>query len=320
MLAIVAYSLLALLILIIILFGAFTWFVLKTHFGNIERGLEAKPLFLADAGEPVADAVSLELRTADGRNVAGSYLNHTGGVRRGVILFFHEYGATRWMADPYVGYLRPLGFDVLTIDFCGSGESPAVKGYESFQWPTQHELSDAKAALAYVKSRDDLTNVPIGVFGVSKGGGVAIALAAEDAAIRGIVTDGAFPVHRMIIHFSMQFIEIFSTSQWIYRYLPRWYYAMVVELAIKRIERKKHVHYLSIERAMKVISGRPILMINGQKDNYIKSDLIAELLAGISEPKELWIVPKAKHNRCLEREGENYRKKVSEFFLNAFPA
>ena len=319
MLAIVAYVVLGLIALLIVLFGAFTWYVLAYHFRHIERGLETKPLFMAESLEPHPDAVSLALKTEDGRKVAGSYLPHTGSSRRGIVLFLHEYGATRWMADPYVGYLRPQGFDVVTIDFCSSGESDPIKGYESLQWPTEYELADARTALAYLKTRPELKDVPVAVFGVSKGGGVAITLAAEDPAVKAIVTDGAFPVHRMIIHYSMQFIEIFSTSQWIYRYLPRWYYGMVVGMALRRIERKKHVRYLSIERSMKRISGRPLLMINGQKDNYIKSELIQELMTLVGEPKELWIVPKAKHNRCLEREGENYRRKVGEFLTRAFP-
>ena len=173
--------------------------------------------------------------------------------------------------------------------------------------------------MAYLKNHPELSGVPVAVFGVSKGGGVAIALAAEESTLKAVVTDGAFPVHSMVIHYSMQFIEIFSNSRWIYRYLPRWYYGMVLRLALRVIEHRKHVRYLSIERAMRHISGRPLLMINGQKDNYIKSELIQELISQVREPKELWIVPKAKHNRCLEREGDNYRRKVSEFMLRALP-
>ena len=87
MLAIAVYLILAAIVTLLILFGAFTWYVFYYHFSHIERGLEAKPLFFADSGEPLPDALPLSLRTKDGRKIVGSYLPHTGSSRRGIILF-----------------------------------------------------------------------------------------------------------------------------------------------------------------------------------------------------------------------------------------
>ncbi len=47
-------------------------------------------------------------------------------------------------------------------------------------------------------------------------------------------------------------------------------------------------------------------MIHGEKDAYIGPDIARALFAEAREPKELWIVPKAKHNRCREVAPDEY--------------
>jgi hypothetical protein len=60
-------------------------------------------------------------------------------------------------------------------------------------------------------------------------------------------------------------------------------------------------------------------MIHGEKDSYIGPDIARALLAVAGEPKELWIVSKAKHNRCREVAGEAYSDRVAGFFLANAP-
>ena len=49
-------------------------------------------------------------------------------------------------------------------------------------------------------------------------------------------------------------------------------------------------------------------MIHGDKDAYIGPEIARRLFAEAGEPKESWIVPGAKHNRCREVEPEAYRR------------
>ena len=48
------------------------------------------------------------------------------------------------------------------------------------------------------------------------------------------------------------------------------------------------------------LAPRPWLMIHGEKDAYISPTIARELFVRAGEPKELWIVPNAKHNRCRD--------------------
>ncbi len=295
----------------------FYLYCVATYSAVIDRIFAEKPMLFADRGTPISGAQSISFETSDGRRIEGSLLSCKRSTPLATILFLHEYGSDRWMAGPYAGYLLDAGYDLLTIDFCSSGESEAISGYEPLQWPTEFELEDARSAVRYLRE-NCRTPDRLGVFGISKGGGVALCLAPEEPAVKAIVTDGAFPVHDMVVYYSMKWIEIYSTSRFIYSYLPRWFYSGIVLFALHRVERRKNVRYLSVEAAVKRRSKGSLLMIHGKNDNYIKQEVVERLFESARGDKELWIVPKAKHNRCLEREGKNYHLRVVNFLTKAF--
>jgi hypothetical protein len=54
-------------------------------------------------------------------------------------------------------------------------------------------------------------------------------------------------------------------------------------------------------------------MIHGQRDTYISPEVVEELFERGNGPKELWLVPDAKHNRCREREPEAYAGRLLDF-------
>ena len=58
----------------------------------------------------------------------------------------------------------------------------------------------------------------------------------------------------------------------------------------------------------------PLLMIHGEYDNYIKPPMARALFDKARAPKEFWLVPGAKHNQALQVAGEEYRRRVLDFF------
>ncbi|MBY0588877.1 alpha/beta fold hydrolase [bacterium] len=314
--AAIGWALIGLAVTIVVVGVAFYLYCLTTYAGVIDRIFAEKPMLFADQSNPIARAQGVTLHTDDGRRIEGSYIESHRAEPAGTVLFLHEYGSDRWMAGPYAGYLLDTGFDLMSIDFCSCGQSQAIPGYESLQWPTDYELQDARAAIRFLKE-GARTPDRIGVFGISKGGGVAICLAAEEPAIRAVVTDGAFPVHDMVVHYAMKWVEIFSQSRFIYTYLPRWFYSSIVRHALRKVEKRRRVNYLPIETAVRKRADLAWLLIHGKNDNYIKEEVVQRIFASARGPKELWIVPKAKHNRCLKREGKNYEARVSQFLTSA---
>ena len=60
-------------------------------------------------------------------------------------------------------------------------------------------------------------------------------------------------------------------------------------------------------------------MIHGEKDAYIGTGIAKALFERAGDPKELWIVPKAKHNRCREMQPEAYAERVAAFYRTFAP-
>ena len=62
------------------------------------------------------------------------------------------------------------------------------------------------------------------------------------------------------------------------------------------------------------ISPRPILLIHGRYDNLVPAAQAKLLYKRAGEPKELWLVPGAKHNKCAEVGGFEYKQRLADFF------
>jgi hypothetical protein len=99
-----------------------------------------------------------------------------------------------------------------------------------------------------------------------------------------------------------------------YRFLPTWIYIFVGWAARVRSQKRLSCRYPSIERAVSRLAPRPWLMIHGAKDTYIGPEIARRLFARAGDPKEFWLVPLAKHNRCREVQPEAYAERIRLFF------
>jgi fermentation-respiration switch protein FrsA (DUF1100 family) len=308
----IAGSILALVALIPQLFSVYVFLRYGHH---ISRVFEEKPLFLPSVRLEHPDAEAVELTTSDGRTLKASFIPRSDGPARGIILFCHEFLADRWLCDEYLDPIRKDGFGIFTFDFNGHGESPKIEGYKNLQWVTSHEVRDVETALAWLKSRPDLAPNGCGLFGTSKGGGAGLMAAAKDPFVKALITDGAFPTRGMMTHFIIRWVGIYVGNRDTGERYPRFLWSKVCGDALRIFRWRHRVWYSTIEWAVKRWRG-PLLMIHGAKDNYIPATVIERLFAtSRAEPRELWLVPKAKHNKCLEKGGAEYRERVRRFFL-----
>ncbi len=65
---------------------------------------------------------------------------------------------------------------------------------------------------------------------------------------------------------------------------------------------------------MPLLAPRALLMIHGGADNYIKPVMARTLFDRAGQPKEFWLVEKAKHNQAMQVADGEYRRRVLEFF------
>ena len=285
----------------------------------IGRVFEEKPLFLPLRLDPAPGGEEVRFRTKDGLELHGSYFQAKTTSRVGVLVFCHEYLSNRWSFQPYTDSLRALGYDIFTFDFRNHGASASDPAYAPLQWVTTHEVRDLQAALAYLRSRPDHDPAGFGLFGVSRGGCTALLVAAKDPGVWGVLTDGAFPTRGTMLAYILRWAEIYVSNPFFYKYMPSALFRFVAWAGRVRSERRLHCRFPDVERAVARLSPRPWLMIHGQKDAYISPEIARGLFAEAREPKEIWIVPKAKHNRCREVAPDEYAGRVVGFLRRFAP-
>ncbi|HKB38126.1 MAG TPA: alpha/beta fold hydrolase [Gemmataceae bacterium] len=277
------------------------------------RIFQEKPLFVIPAGQPVSEAEDLSFTTADRLNLKGCYLK-TRRPRKGVILFGVEFGSNRWSCVQYCQHLVDAGFDVFAFELRNQGESDHLAGYEPLQWVTDYEVEDMRAALRYLKARPDADPRGIGLFGISKGAGAGLLAAARDPFVRCFVTDGVFATYTVVVPYMRYWFKIYNSRYTIQGLLPSWYYGRVGLVGLHRIEKVRKCHFPHLERAIRRLAGRPLLMIHGEADTYIKPEMARALFEQAREPKEFWLVEGAKHNQAQQVAGAEYERRVREFF------
>lgn len=277
------------------------------------RIFQEKPLFVIPRGQPLADAEEVRFPTSDGLTLFGCYLRTT-QPRRGVILFGLEFGSNCWACHSYCEHLIEKGFDVFAFESRNQGQSDALPGYEPLQWVTTYEVRDVEAALAYLKGRPDADPRGIGFFGISKGGGAGLIAAARDPYILCCVTDGAFATYTTLVPYMRQWFRIYNKHYAIQGLIPLWFYGLIGLVGIRKTECERRCKFPHLEPFLPALAPRPLLMIHGQADTYIKADMTSRLFEIAREPKEIWLVENAKHNQALQVAGEEYRQRVLRFF------
>lgn len=271
------------------------------------------PMLLPDDSPTTDDGEDVDVVTADGLTLRGTYLRATCPTRLGVIAFCHELRGNRWSAVRYLEPLRDAGYDVFTFDFRNHGDSDKVKGYQPLPWLIHDELDDVRAVIDYLTARPDADPNGIGLLGVSKGGTAALCAAAGDPRVRAIVTDGAFPTEGMQVHFTRRYMSIYVGEGWWLSRFPELPLVLLSKWGRALVGRRVGCSYVHVESFARRVK-QPVLMIHGEKDSMIPLSVGARLRGYLAGTTKMWVVPRAKHNTALGVANEEYHLRLTRFF------
>jgi alpha-beta hydrolase superfamily lysophospholipase len=288
-------------------------YIFRTYMPYLYRIFQEKPLFIVPHGQPVPAAEEVILTSTHGLELHGCYLKAP-GQRKGVILFGLEYGSNCWSCQQYCDFLRDSGYDIFAFETRGQGTSRAHDGYEPLQWVTTFEVEDFRAALTYLKGRPDADPRGVGFFGLSKGGSAGLFLAAEDDYVRCCAVDGIFSTYTTMVPYMKKWVAIFAHRPWVVEILPTWYFRYAAYRGLQDVERERRCAFPHLEKAIRRIAPRPLFMIHGSADNYIKPEMAKILYQRAGRPKEFWLVDGAKHNQSMSLAGDEYKRRIRSFF------
>lgn len=293
--------------------GLTVW-IYHSYLDKVLRIFAEKPIFVIPRGPVVEDAEDVVLNTPDGLKLRAAYLKTTAPQRKGVILFGLEYGANRWSCVPYCDHLRQAGYDIFSYEPRNQGESDRQPDYEPLQWITDRDVNDCQTAVNYLKSRPDAEPKGIGLYGISKGGNAGLAVAARDTFVRCVLTDGAFATYSVMVPYMRYWFSIYNKNYMTQGLMPANYYGFFAHWGLWQAHAAHKVRYPHLEPLIKRIAPRPIFMIHGEKDSYIRPSMALAFFNRAKEPKDFWLVPGARHNQAIELAGDEYRNRVREFF------
>lgn len=230
---------------------------------------------------PTPAALGLEYRdvwfeSADGIRLHGWFLPAQGEAK-GTILHLHGNAQNMSAHLPNVAWLPAQGFNVFTFDYRGYGRSSGTPSIDGV-------IRDAHAALATVVAMEETTPGTVTVFGQSLGGGIAIAVAAEDVhrdALCAVIADSAFAGYRRI--FREKVSDIWLT--WPLR-------GVLPETIETRYDPS---------RLIADIAPIPVVIMHGDADRLVSVDHAYVLFVAAKPPKALWIVPDTGHISALAR-------------------
>ncbi|MEZ6140373.1 MAG: prolyl oligopeptidase family serine peptidase [Zavarzinella sp.] len=286
---------------------------------NMVRILQIQPLFIIPRGDHDPTAEEVHFPTSGGAKLYGVYFHTPQAVRKGVILFGIEFGSDCWSARGYTEALVADGYDVFTYAPRGQKGSDVIPGYTPMPWITTWEVEDCHAAINYLLHRPDADPKGIGFFGVSKGANAGLAAATSSSAIRCIVTDGAFGLLSVMVPYMKHWIKIYNRNFLVHGIAPRRFYYHIAEIGARRAERRLKLRLYRLDQRMKKIK-KPVFMIHGALDSYIKPEMSQELYERSGGHREYWLVPKARHNQAITLAKDEYRQRLLEFFNHHMPS
>ena len=196
-----------------------------------------------------------------------------------VTLYLHGNAGNVSHRGAHIREIAAAGSSVLVLDYRGYGKS---KGR-----PTEKGLyTDAETAFQHLIGKGYRPEQII-LHGESLGSAVAVELATRRPA-GGLVMEAPFT----------------SAGDVAGRILP-----FLGPLVVRGFKSKKKIARV---RA-------PILIIHGDMDGVIDTDLSRALFEAAPEPKTFWAVPGAGHNDIVEAAGRGYRQRLQAFYSTVQP-
>ena len=210
----------------------------------------------------------------------------------------HGWGMNRGDIFKNTSFLWDLGYNLLYFDFRALGESGGKISSIGYL-----ETKDLKAAIKFLKETRPYACEKIGLYGLSMGGMVAVHEAAYNSEISCVVAEASYYSFRKVV----------SRWAWVHNKVP-YFPLMPIVLHYMRKRLAVNPEQYSPKYNVPKISPRPIFIIHGRYDNLVPAAQAKLLYKNAGEPKEIWLVPGAKHNQCAEVGGFEYKQRMSDFF------
>ena len=235
-------------------------------------------------------------KTEDGVQIKGWFIPNPSSDK--TIILMHGWGMNRSDVFKNTYFLHDLGYNLMYFDFRALGESGGTVSSIGYL-----EVKDLQAAIQFLKDTRPFACEKIGLYGLSMGGMVAICEAAQNPKIKCVVAEASYYSFRRVV----------SRWAWVHNKVP-YFPLMPIVLHYMRRNLAANPERYSPKYNIPKIAPRPVFIIHGRYDNLVPAAQAKMLFKCAGEPKEIWLVPGAKHNKCAEVGGYEYKQRLADFY------
>lgn len=211
----------------------------------------------------------------------------------GVVLLAHSMRSNRLEMLSRARFLRNQGYSALFIDLQAHGETAGEKITFGLR-----ESENIEASIAFL--RKTFPAERIGAIGVSLGA-AAIVLAKHDLKLNAVILESLHPTieeavdNRLKLHFGN-------------------YGSVLLPLMLSQLSLYLDTSTDALSPITRINNlNAPLLIISGTDDAHTTQLETERLYAAARAPKELWIVPGARHFNMHAYAGREYEQRISAF-------
>lgn len=244
------------------------------------------------AAPPDLNAASVTIRVTKGREVRGWFAPGRAGA--GAVLFLHPLRGNRATMLSRARFVHADGRGILLVDLQGHGESPG----RTITFGAR-EAEDARAALAYLRSREP--NERVAAVGWSLGGAAAL-LGPAPLPVDALVLEAVYPTVGEAVADRLR-VRLGALG-------PPLAPGLTAQLRFWTgvgADALRPIDAIGRLRA-------PVLVIAGERDPRTPLSESRRLFAAAAGPKDLWVVPGAGHDDFHATHRAAYEARVRDFF------
>ena len=211
----------------------------------------------------------------------------------GVLLLVHSMRSNRMEMLSRARFLKDQGYNVLFIDLQAHGETAG--DHITFGL---REAENVEASVAFL--RKTFPSERMGAIGASLGA-AAIVLAQQNLKLDAVILESLHPTieeavdNRLKLHFGDHGSILLP--------LMLWQLSFYLDVSLDALSPITQINNLNA----------PVLFISGTHDVHTTQTETERLYATARFPKELWIVPGARHFNMHSYAGREYEQRVSDF-------
>lgn len=215
------------------------------------------------------------------------------------ILLLHGRSQNRLSMMGYAHFLLASGYSVAMMDARAHGDSGGtISTYGHI------ERYDVSATLDALTASENVDHAY--AFGESMGAAVALQAAEVDPRIEAVVAEGAFRnLHEVMFDY--------AGLRWS-ALLGKTVFRPVAILAVHEAEQQGGFRFDDVSPEASVAKRKfPVMLISGLSDHNIPKRHAQAIYTAASGPKELWLVPGARHQGAMQTAPHEFQLRVLRF-------